>query len=62
MDTTNKIKVLIIESEAGWGARVDEVKYFDTKEEAEKFVTKYNSYNDKPTVPDWYMYATIDNN
>lgn len=51
------VRVEIIESEQGWGQRVDEVKEFPTVEEAEAFIEKYNSRNDKPTVPDWYMYA-----
>lgn len=55
----NKIRVNLIESESGWGSRIDEVKYFDTMEEAEAFVIEFNKYNDKPTVPDWYMYAEI---
>jgi len=33
----------IIESEAGWGQRLDETKYFETYEEAEKFMKDYNS-------------------
>jgi len=49
----------LIESERGWGSKIDEVKYFDTMEEAEAFVIEFNKYNDKPTVPDWYMYAEI---
>lgn len=54
-----KIKVEIIESERGWGQKVDEVKTFDTLEEAEKFIKKFNAVNNKPTVPDWYMYARL---
>lgn len=50
-------KVEIIESERGWGSKIDEVKYFSTKESAEKFVKEFNSANDKDVVPDWYMYA-----
>jgi hypothetical protein len=56
-----KIKVLIIESERGWGQKIDEVKEFDTVAEAKKFVTDYNKYNTKKTVPDWYMYAKLEN-
>ena len=52
-------KVVIIESEIGWGQKVDEIKEFDNKEEAEKFVKEFNSKNDKDYVPDWYMYAKI---
>jgi hypothetical protein len=54
-----KIKVLIIESERGWGQKIDQVKYFDSIEKAEKFIKDYNKENNKSTVPDWYMYATL---
>ena len=52
-----KYAVKIIESERGWGQRTDEIKYFDSKKEAEKFVKKYNSSNTEKIVPDWYMKA-----
>jgi hypothetical protein len=55
------VRVLIIESERGWGQKVEDVVLFETHEDAVKFVTFYNQkYNNKPTVPDWYMYARID--
>ena len=54
-----KIRVRIIESERGWGQKVDSVKYFDTYEKAESFVKDYNKENNQHTVPDWYMYAEI---
>lgn len=50
-------KVTIIESERGWGQRVDEVVEFKTYEEAKKYQTQFNSVNDKEFVPDWYMVA-----
>lgn len=50
-------RVNIIESEAGWGQRIDETRYFDTLAEATKFVKRYNSHNNKKEVPAWYMYA-----
>ncbi len=53
--------VHIIESEKGWGQKVDEVKEFETKELAETFCKEYNAKNNKDVVPDWYMYATIVN-
>ena len=53
----NAYRVDIIESESGWGQKIDEVKYFDNEIEARKFVTDYNAKNDKPYVPEWYMYA-----
>jgi len=53
------IKVLIIESEKGWGQRIDEVKVFSTNEEADTFIKQYNSENNASKVPDWYMYAKL---
>ena len=65
VDRTTKSKgpwrVNIIESEAGWGTKVDEVIEFATLDEATEYVTTYNDkYNPKlggGTVPDWYMIA-----
>ena len=54
--------VNIIESERGWGQKVDETCIFGPSEkhrkEALAFVQKFNAKNDKPTAPDWYEYAT----
>ena len=48
----------IIESERGWGQKIDETKEFATIDEARQFVTDYNNkYNTATEVPDWYMYA-----
>lgn len=54
-------KVEIIESERGWGQKIDEVKEFPTPEEAEAFCREYNRKHNPPreTVPDWYMYARL---
>ena len=56
-------KVQIIESERGWGQKVDETKEFKTFEEARKFQKDFNKPNEEDYaktkfVPDWYMYAT----
>jgi len=51
-------RVDIIESERGFGQKVDDTKFFDSEGEANKFVTEYNRQNNKKEVPDWYMYAT----
>jgi hypothetical protein len=51
-------KVAIIESERGWGQRVDEVKEFKTYEEAKAFQIKFNAENIEDSVPDWYMVAS----
>lgn len=54
----NKWKVDIIESERGWGQKVDGTKYFETKDLADLFCAEYNKRNNEKTVPDWYMYAS----
>ncbi len=54
------VKVHIIESEAGWGQRVDETLEFPDKETAQTYVDEYNAkYNTEDTVPSWYMYAAM---
>ena len=51
-------RVDIIESESGWGSKLDETLYFDNEEEARKYVVDYNAkYNTSKEVPDWYMVA-----
>jgi hypothetical protein len=53
------VKVLIIESERGWGQKVDEVREFATHEAAVAFCTEYNSGNPPGPAPDWYMMAML---
>jgi hypothetical protein len=55
-----KVRVLIIESERGWGQKVDEVKTFPSMQSAKKFCKKYNSSKNESVVPDWYMYARVE--
>ena len=52
-------KVEIIESEAGWGQKLDEVREFPTLEEANAFIKEFNAPNNKPVTPSWYMYARL---
>ena len=55
-------KVQIIESEAGWGRKLDSEKEFETEEEARQFCKDYNNkYNPEGPVPEWYMYARMEN-
>lgn len=54
---TGKFLVEIIESERGWGSRLDEIRRFTTEKEAKDFIIEYNKRNNLPEVPDWYMYA-----
>ena len=51
-------RVDIIESERGWGQKVEDTKFFDNETEAKKFVNDFNNENTKTKTPDWYMYAT----
>ena len=54
----NAWKVVIIESERGWGQKVDEVLYFDNESEARQYAIDYNNkWNTATEVPDWYMRA-----
>lgn len=54
-------KVFIVESEAGWGIKVDEVKEFPDFASAKKFVIEYNDrYNPPGPTPSWYMYAVLE--
>ena len=50
-------RVTVIESERGWGQKVDEYRRFETKEEAEQWAKQFNAKNDLDYVPDWYMRA-----
>lgn len=52
----------IVESERGWGSKVDETIYFDIEVEAKKYVEDYNAKYNPPLkpgemAPDWYMIA-----
>lgn len=58
MTVLAKYRVDIIESERGWGQRLEGSHYFDSREEAAAFVKEYNADNNLDVVPDWYMYAT----
>lgn len=56
------IRVYIIESERGWGQKVEDVKEFDTMDEAIRFCVDFNKTNTPSDIaPDWYMYARIEN-
>ncbi len=52
-------KVDVIESERGWGSKVDETHEFETKELADKFMLETNAKNNLPYTPDIYWYATL---
>lgn len=51
-------RVDMIESERGWGQKLDETIYFDNEAEARKFAIDYNlKHNNLDYVPDWYIRA-----
>lgn len=53
-----KFRVTVIESERGWGQKVDEVKTFDTYEDAAAFRDRINGRNTSPIAPDIYWQAS----
>jgi hypothetical protein len=54
-------KVTIIESERGWGQKIDETIYFDNAAEAKAFAQEYNDKHNPPgPAPDWYMMAVYE--
>jgi hypothetical protein len=53
------IEVHIIESERGWGQKLDSRKFFDDRKAAEAFCSDYNKGNTASSTPDWYMVARI---
>jgi hypothetical protein len=50
-------RVDIIESERGWGSKIDETIYFDNEAEARGYCQQFNSRNTEAVAPDWYMRA-----
>jgi hypothetical protein len=57
MEVSKTYRVDIIESERGWGQKLDEVKYFDSESSAIAFCKEYNKGNTDTVAPDWYMVA-----
>lgn len=53
---SSKYAVDTIESERGWGRKVEDTDYFDTLAEASDFSKAYNAkHNTAAVAPDWYM-------
>jgi hypothetical protein len=50
-------KVELIESERGWGSKVDDYMVCLTEDDAQEFKKEFNAKNNESSVPDWYMYA-----
>lgn len=57
---TGRVRVLVKEYERGWGLRIEDTLYFDTREEAVAYCVNFNKNNTKTYVPDWYMVAEIE--
>lgn len=51
------VKIPVIESEAGWGAKIDDYMVCLSNEDGQKFIESFNSKNTESKTPDWYMYA-----
>lgn len=51
------VEVDVIESERGWGSKVDDQMICLSVEDAYAFTEEFNARNDKDVVPDWYMRA-----
>ena len=51
----NAFKIAVIESEAGWGRKIDNYMVCLSLEDIESFRTEFNSKNDSDSTPDWYM-------
>jgi hypothetical protein len=49
------VKIAVIESEAGWGRKVDDWMVCLSIEDAKEFKKEFNSGNNLPNTPDWYM-------
>lgn len=49
------VKIPVIESEAGWGRKVDDHMVCLSNEDAFAFRDEFNSKNTSETTPDWYM-------
>jgi hypothetical protein len=48
-------KIPVIESESGWGRKLDDWMVCLSIEDTIKFKEEFNSKNTSTTTPDWYM-------
>ncbi len=49
------VKIAIIESESGWGRKVDDWMVCQSIEDANEFRIEFNSKNTEESTPNWYM-------
>lgn len=51
------IKIAVIESESGWGSKIDDYMVCLSVEDAKDFAKEFNSKNTEAVTPSWYMKA-----
>ena len=49
------VKIAVIESEAGWGRKIDDYMVCLSIEDAKTFEKDFNSENKASSTPKWYM-------
>ena len=49
------VRIPVIESEKGWGRRIDDHMVCLSVEDAMEFKQEFNAKNTEKTTPDWYM-------
>lgn len=49
------VKIAVIESERGWGRKIDDWMVCLSVKDAKKFQEEFNSKNTNKIAPDWYM-------
>lgn len=50
-------RVIVTESERGWGTKIDDIVYFNHIHHADEYVKNFNKDNPSGPAPDWYMQA-----
>lgn len=49
------IKIPVVESEAGWGRKIDDYMVSLNHEDAEAYRLEFNAKNTETSTPSWYM-------
>ena len=49
------VKIPVVESESGWGRKIDDYMVCLSVEDAKKFEKEFNSRNTTSSAPNWYM-------
>lgn len=61
LDNPDQLKawgVDMLESELGWGQKIDDTYYFLSHEDACEYVRRYNKeFNSRDVTPSWYIMA-----